>query len=130
MLTTLIEKISGLINYGIVYAAAAPTVGVNFGSLGSNSGGAMFDSLDNFIQWIVNLVFGIGVSLALIFLIVCGVKYTMSAGDQGKAEEARNCITNAVIGAVVVIAFRLLINFALTILGVTGVAGVTGVIAP
>ena len=66
-------------------------------------------------------------ALALLFVIIGGIKYITSQGDEGKATEARNTITNAVIGAVVIIAFRVLINLALSILG-WGVFGSTDVI--
>jgi len=59
---------------------------------------------------IINVVYFIGLALALIFIIVCGIKYMTSQGDQTKAEEARSCITNAVIGVVIIVAFRVILT--------------------
>ncbi len=80
-------------------------------------------SLDALVQFVINLVFGVGLALALLFVIIGGIKYITSQGDEGKATEARNTITNAVIGAVVIIAFRVLINLALNLLGLGEVGG-------
>ena len=78
---------------------------------------AAFKDLGTLVNFVINLVFGVGLSLALLFVIIGGIKYITSQGDEGKATEARNTITNAVIGAVVIIAFRVLINLALNVLG-------------
>jgi len=59
---------------------------------------------------IINVVYFIGLAIALIFIIVCGIKYMTSQGDQQKAEEARSCITNAVIGVVIIVAFRVILT--------------------
>ena len=106
-----ISRIVDLVNLQIVKAGTAITLP----STGGTS--AAFGSLSAFVTFVINLVFGVGIAISLVFLIVCGIKYSMSSGDQTKAEEARNCITNAIIGAVVIIAFRLLINLALNLFG-------------
>ena len=74
-----------------------------------------FTSLTTLVDFVLNLVFGVGLALALLFVIIGGIKYITSQGDEGKATEARNTITNAVIGAVVIIAFRVLMNIAIQI---------------
>jgi len=76
-----------------------------------------FSSLDSLVNFVINLVFGVGLAIALLFVIIGGTKYVMSKGDEGKATEARNTITNAIIGAVVIIVFKILLNLALNILG-------------
>jgi ABC-type Fe3+ transport system permease subunit len=76
-----------------------------------------FTSLDQIVIFVINLVFVMGLAVALLFVIIGGIKYVTSGGDEGKATEARNTITNAVIGAVVIIAFRIIINVALNVLG-------------
>ena len=81
---------------------------------------AIFESLDALVKFVINLVFGIGLSLALLFVIIGGIKYIMSKGDESKATEARNTITNAIIGAVVIIAFKVILDLVLKIVGVEG----------
>ncbi len=78
---------------------------------------AIFDDLNALVQFVINLVFGIGLSLALLFVIIGGIKYIMSKGDESKATEARNTITNAIIGAVVIIAFKVILDLVLKIVG-------------
>ena len=111
-------NINELLSYVTLRVAHAGTA-TDLPDTGGTS--TVFGSLSAFVTFIINLVFGVGISISLVFLIVCGIKYAMSSGDQSKAEEARNCITNAIIGAVVIIAFRLLINLALNLFGFKGV---------
>ena len=51
----------------------------------------------------INIVLGIGVSLTIVFLIIGGIQYITSKGDQKATIEARTSLTNAVIGFIVVI---------------------------
>ena len=51
----------------------------------------------------INIVLGAGIALTIVFLILGGIKYMTSKGDQKAAQEARNALTNAVIGFIVVI---------------------------
>jgi len=52
---------------------------------------------------IMNVVLGIGISLTVIYLIFGGIQYIMSRGDQKATQEARQSLTNAVIGFIVVV---------------------------
>src|SRR3989344_6185582 len=51
----------------------------------------------------INIVLGAGLALTIIFLILGGIQYMTAKGDQKAATEARNALTNAVVGFVVVI---------------------------
>src|SRR3990167_10179183 len=51
----------------------------------------------------INIVLGAGIALTIIFLILGGIQYMTAKGDQKAATEARNALTNAVIGFIVVI---------------------------
>ena len=67
----------------------APTLGV--------------DNLADIFGIAINIVLGAGVALTIIFLILGGIQYMTAKGDQKAATEARNALTNAVIGFIVVI---------------------------
>lgn len=95
--------------------AAAPNTKIAIEETGGDS--SVFSDLSSLINFVINLVFGVGIALALLFVIIGGIKYITSQGDEGKATEARNTITNAIIGAVVIISFRVLVNLALNIIG-------------
>ncbi len=60
-------------------------------------------SLPDIFNFIINLVLGIGIALTIIFLIIGGIQYITSRGDQKAAEAARHTLTNAVIGFIIVI---------------------------
>lgn len=67
----------------------------------------------------VNVVFYVGIAICLVFMIVGGIKYATSGGDQKAAESARGTITSAVIGFVVVLGFRFILEIVLGLLGAT-----------
>jgi hypothetical protein len=52
----------------------------------------------------INIVMGVGIALTVIFLILGGIQYITSKGDQKAAQQARDWLTNAVIGFIVVLA--------------------------
>ncbi|MFA6981457.1 MAG: hypothetical protein WC243_00290 [Patescibacteria group bacterium] len=60
-------------------------------------------TLEGIFGLITNIVLWIGVALTVIFLIVGGIQYITSRGDQKAAETARKSLTNAVIGFIIVI---------------------------
>ncbi len=66
----------------------------------ANSGIA---SLGDLFRLIINIVMGIGIALTVIFLILGGIKYITSQGDQKNTQQAREWLTNAVIGFIVVL---------------------------
>lgn len=63
---------------------------------------------------IVNvLLFIIGV-LSVVMLIYGGIQYTISSGDSGKVNNAKNTILYAVVGLIVAILSYAIVNFVLT----------------
>lgn len=64
---------------------------------------AWADTLPEVFGLIINLVIGVAVVLAVIFLGIGGIKYITSGGDAKAADAARSAITNAVIGLVIAI---------------------------
>lgn len=74
------------------------------------------------------VIFIIAVIIALIWLVIGGIKWITSSGDSGKVEAARNQIIAAVIGLVVVFLSFFILNFVLTVFGIEG--GITGITIP
>lgn len=66
----------------------------------------------------------VGVLLALAFLILGGIEYITSGGEKGKTESARNKITAAVVGLILIAASFAILLLVLRILGING--GLTG----
>lgn len=100
-----------------VEAAGDTDITISTDSLPGATGSDRFANVSELITFTINVVFIIGLALALLFVIIGGIKYITSGGDEGKAGEARNTITNAVIGAVVIVAFRIILTFVLNVLG-------------
>ena len=66
----------------------------------------------NVLQVAKTIVAAIGFGIAVILLIVAGIKYMTSGGDSEKAGAAKNSIINAVIGIVIVVAAVFIIGLA------------------
>lgn len=62
-----------------------------------------FNTLSDVFGFIVNVVLGVGIAVTIIFLILGGIQYITAKGDQKAAGAARDALTNAVIGFIVVI---------------------------
>lgn len=63
------------------------------------------------VTQIINLMlFLIGV-ISVIVIIIGGIRYTTSAGDQGAVQSAKNTILYAVIGLIVAILAYAIVNF-------------------
>lgn len=94
---------------------------------GSNLGGANA-TLPNLFGLIMNVVLGVGIALTVIYLILGGIKYIMSQGDKANTQVAREWLTNAIIGFIVVLGafvIRSVVSNVLT--GNSTVAPVAGV---
>jgi len=75
--------------------------------------GTLFNSVLNIVMLIAALlVFG--------FLIMGGIEWITSGGDKGKAESARNKLTSAVIGLIIVAASYAIFTLLLRFLGFGG----------
>ena len=81
--------------------AAKPSENVPTTFTGS---GGVFTTVANILLFIVGAV-------AVIMLIIGGVRYTISGGDQGQVTAAKNTILYAVIGIAVAIFAYAIVNF-------------------
>ena len=62
-----------------------------------------FSDLADVFGFLVNVVLGVGIAVTIVFLILGGIQYITAKGDQKAAGAAREALTNAVIGFIVVI---------------------------
>lgn len=58
----------------------------------------------------INLFLIVAVVLAVVFLLLGGIRWITSAGDQKAIEAARKQITYAIVGLIIVIAAFLIVN--------------------
>ena len=63
------------------------------------------------IQTILNSVIAICGIIAVIFIVIGGIKYMTSSGDSGKVKQARDTILYAVIGLIVCALAFAIVNF-------------------
>lgn len=63
------------------------------------------------LQTILNIVFVITGSIAVLIIVIAGFKFVISAGDPGAVSKARNAIIYAVIGLIVIISATVIVNF-------------------
>lgn len=65
------------------------------------------------------VIFIIAIVIALIWLVIGGIKWITSSGDSSKVEGARNQIIAAVIGLIIVFLSFFILNFVLSLFGLS-----------
>ena len=79
-----------------------------------------FTDIGELINKALRFVMVIAALLVFMYLIWGGIEWITSGGDKGKTESARNKITSAVIGLIVVAASYAILQLTLNFLGFTG----------
>ena len=77
-----------------------------FGGTDNCSGDGIFKTVTNVLLFIIGAV-------AVIMLIIGGIRYTVSGGDSGAVTSAKNTILYAVVGIIVAILAYAIVNFVL-----------------
>lgn len=65
--------------------------------------GGQFTNLAQVFGLMTTVVIGVGIALTVVYLVLGGIKYVMSQGDPKATQTAREWLTNAVIGFIVVL---------------------------
>lgn len=76
---------------------------VNYSSLPNAKG--------NTVQIILNIVFGISASIALLMVVISGFRYIVAHGDPGATASAKNGIIYSIVGLIVVMAAYSIVAF-------------------
>ncbi len=76
-----------------------------------------FDNPNELITNLVNIAFVIAIILVFFYLIWGGIEWITSGGEKGKTESARNKITAAVIGLIILAAAYAILTLTLQLLG-------------
>jgi len=58
----------------------------------------------NILEVVKTILLAVGLGIAVIILIIGGIKYMTSSGDAEKAGGAKNMIINAIIGIIIILA--------------------------
>ncbi len=102
-------------------AAVAPVSDVAFAqSITEGANSAQGDQVpeniteeDGLIKRVVNILLFIIGAVAVIMLIIGGIRYTLSGGDQSAVTAAKNTILYAIVGIIVAIFAYAIVNFVL-----------------
>lgn len=90
--------------------AVDTTIKINSSDLGSAGGGpAGFSQAQ--VDGILNVVYMLAGIVAVLVIIVGGIRYTASNGDSSQIQSAKNTILYGVVGLVIVIAAVAITNF-------------------
>jgi hypothetical protein len=124
-----IRLISGLFMSAAIWLVAHLAWAQEFGLNEVNNGlngslpGAGTD-LRTIIGRIIQLVLSFLAALAVIIIIYAGFKWMTSGGDEGKIDEAKKTLRNAVIGLVIIMASWAIVTFVL--MQLSGILGGNG----
>jgi hypothetical protein len=75
-------------------------------------------SVSNWISWAITLILLLAGVIFFFMLVIGGIKWIMSGGDKGSTESARNQITAALIGLIIVFAAWAIITLIKSVFGV------------
>ncbi len=67
----------------------------------------------------IQLIFVVGIALAVAFVIISGIQWIISGGDKTKLQAARGRLTYAIVGLVVILGAFVIINTVISLLGGT-----------
>jgi hypothetical protein len=96
-----------------VFAANSPIDSIEQGTKDVGGKGANTDELADNLKTIVNVLLFILGAIAVIMIIIGGVRYTTSNGDASAIKGAKDTILYSVIGLIVAILAYAIVNFVL-----------------
>jgi len=100
-----------LLALSVVCLLAAPTVALAQFAPVTPFAGTSTGTLIQAITSIVNALLTLAAIVAAIFVIIGGVRYFTSQGDEDAAAQAKNTIIYAVLGVIVIALSAVIINF-------------------
>jgi len=83
-----------------------------------------FDNISELINGLLRLLMIVAALLVFVYLLWGGIEWITSGGDKGKTESARNKITSAIIGLIIMAAAWALLTIVLNFLGYAGLEDV------
>ncbi len=91
----------------VALAAANPDSFATVSPFSGTSSGTIIDAVRN----IVNALLGLAAIVAVIFVIIGGVRYITAQGDEDAVAAAKNTVIYALIGVVVIALSAVIVNF-------------------
>ena len=109
------NKLNGLALSAAAFVTAVP---VAFAATPIKVDKFFFDDIGVLINKALNFVMVLGALLVFMYLIWGGIEWITSGGDKSKTESARNKITAAVVGLIILAASWAILGLVLSFLGV------------
>jgi hypothetical protein len=108
-----LAAVIGLVSFVPSYVAQAadPKGQVQQGVTDIGGGGQV--SLGNRIKAVVNILLYILGAIAVVMIVIGGIRYTTSNGDSGNIKSAKDTILYSVVGLVVALMAYAIVNFVL-----------------
>lgn len=102
-----------------MYLSSAVVAGVHAANIGTPvvAPAGYATDIGKLISFVLRVVLAIGALLVFGFLVMGGIEYITSGGEKGKTESARNKITAAIVGLIILAASWAILNLALSFLG-------------
>lgn len=112
-----ISRVSALTGLALVKLAAKPAFAQNIGV--PQPEGFRIEEIGTLISGVVAFALLIAAILVFLYLVWGGISWITSGGDKAKTEEARNRITNALVGLAIVAAAWAVIKLIEFFFGIT-----------
>src|SRR3972149_7473520 len=109
--------LSASVSAASLASAVLPVAAIDIAKTDVNPGKGFATDFGKLINGVLSFVMVIAALLVFLYLIWGGIEWITSGGDKGKTESARNKITSAVIGLIVVAASYAILTLALNFLG-------------
>ena len=108
-----LAAILGVMSFVPAYTVAAVDPAAEIKKGVTASGGSGGDSLGSLIQTIVNILLFILGAIAVVMIVIGGIRYATSNGDSGSIKTAKDTILYSVIGLIVAMLAYAIVNFVL-----------------
>jgi hypothetical protein len=102
---------ASLLTTAVAYAKDTSAIGT------VTPGTGWADNIGVLITSVLTIVMVVAILLVLLYLIMGGIEWITSGGDKGKTEGARNKITSAIIGIIILAASYALVQLVAYVLG-------------
>ncbi len=127
MLNKIEKKLFSALSLSIISLAATATPVAAAGFTFDTAGTVPFTNLGSLLANILIVLFFFAAVLAFVFIVIGGIQWITAGGDKMAAQSARDRITAAVVGLVIVVAAFGITFIVLTVLGINifSAAGIT-----
>lgn len=79
--------------------------------------GGLSDKGSSIINLVIQFIFVGAIALTIIFIMLSGIEWITSGGDEKKIEKAKGRLTYSIIGLIVILGSFFIINSIITLLG-------------